>query len=75
MKPLTIPVKSGIKQLIVNNRLSRIPTILLIFLLANSCLAQNEAWYIESINQSHFKGRTEVSMTGGRANVSMIIMQ
>jgi hypothetical protein len=69
MKPLTIPVKSGIKKLIVNNRLSSIPTLILIFLFANSCLAQNEAWYIESINQSHFGGRTEVSMTGGRADI------
>ncbi len=69
MKPLTIPVKSGIKQLIVNNRLSSIPTLILIFLFSNSCFAQNEAWYIESINQSHFKGRTEVSMTGGRADI------
>ena len=46
MKPLTIPVKSGIKQLIVNNRLSSIPTLILIFLFSNSCFAQNEAWYI-----------------------------
>ena len=69
MKPYSISALSGIKQFFSINLPSRISTIFIIFLFANSCFAQNEAWYIESINQSHFGGRTEVSMTGGRADI------
>ena len=69
MKPYSISALSGIKQFFSINLPSRISTIFIIFLFTNSCFAQNEAWYIESINQSHFGGRTEVSMTGGRADI------
>lgn len=43
-------------------------TIVLLFILFGSLTAQKEEWYIEEINKV-LKGKTEVNITGGRADI------
>lgn len=45
--------------------------ILILFLMISSCAlqAQNEAYYIELLNDTKFKGQTEVKVYGGRADI------
>lgn len=69
MKNLTTSALSVINWLFANNLPLRLSTIFVLFVIGHSCLAQNEAWYIESINTNHFGGRTEVSLQGGRADI------
>ncbi len=63
MKYFDISAHAGIP------RLFRISTFFIFFIFVNTCQAQNEAWYIETINQNHFGGRTEVTLKGGRADI------